>query len=70
MSESLATGRPTTPTEMEDLTVTRIEVGAIGRNAIVCTCERIEYTENSPMFANNVIGVTDCDWCQWRCDED
>ncbi len=59
-------GREITPSEMEDLTIERINVGAVGQNAWVCRCGRIEHSPNTEVFRNCVFYIPSCDWCNDR----
>lgn len=74
--------RKLTPTEMEDLTIARIEAGAVGQNAIICRCGRvIGHFPNGPSpilgmlsnfgpfgvsISNCVFTFSSCDWCEGR----
>ncbi len=69
MNQSII-GRPITPSEMEDLTVDRINAGAVGKNAVQCKCGRIiKHFPNGPMVQNCLITLPSCDWCIDRLEE-
>ncbi len=50
---------PMTPTELEDLTILRIKVGAVGQNAVVYPDGTIEHFPNSEMVKNCVFQITE-----------
>lgn len=60
--------RQLTPSELEDITIARIEHGAVGQNAVACgRCNRtIEHIPNDRFFKNCLVMAPYCDWCEHR----
>ena len=56
--------RTLTPSELEDMTVERVKVGAVGRNAYVCQCGHIDCFPNDEVFRGCIIHVQSCMECE------